>query len=105
MEKYIVALVTCPKESVEKIAKELLSKKVAACVNIVQEVQSMYWWEDKIEGSTESLLLVKTKSSLFDSLEKIVKSIHPYDLPEIIAIPIVRGHNPYLQWIDRETGG
>ncbi len=102
-EKYILVLVSCPVNTAEKLAREILAKRIAACVSITHNVKSCYWWDDKIETSAESLLLIKTRSSLFRAVESVVKRVHPYKVPEIIAIPINIGHKPYLAWIKKET--
>lgn len=96
-------MVMCPVESAEKIAQTILEKRIAACVNTTSELKSDYWWKGKKETTTEKLLIIKMKSSLFVSLEKVVRSIHPYEVPEIIALPIIRGYKPYLNWINAET--
>ncbi len=101
--EYILVMVTCPAKSAEKIAQAILVKRVAACVNITASVKSIYWWKGRMEGSTEKLLLIKTRRSLFSSLEKVVRSVHPYQVPEIIAVPLVEGFDPYLAWIGKET--
>ena len=96
-------MLMCPVDSAEKIAQTILEKRIAACVNITSELKSVYWWKGRKETTIEKLLIIKTKSSLFVSLEKLVRSVHPYEVPEIIALPIIRGHKPYLNWIDAET--
>ena len=90
-------------EEAEKISKTLVKRRLAACVNILPEVSSRYWWQDKLETATESMLLVKTKQSLLPEIVKSVKKIHSYSVPEIIALPIVAGSQAYLDWIDSET--
>ena len=101
---YIIVLVTAKDaEEAQKIAKTLLKRRQAACVNIVAEVDSHFWWEDKLESGRESLLIVKTKESLLPDIIKSVKKIHSYAVPEIIALPIVGGNEEYLDWIDREV--
>ena len=101
---YIVVLITTKDaEEAQKIAKALLKRRQAACVNIVPEVDSHFWWQDKLDSGQESLLIVKTKESLLPDIIKLVKKIHSYDVPEIIALPIVGGSEEYLDWIDREV--
>lgn len=98
---YIVVLITIPSgNQAEKLANFLLSKKLAACINIVPKVESFFWWQAKIDKAKESLLVIKTKKQLFNKLVKAVKSKHPYSVPEIIALPIVSGNKDYLDWID-----
>ena len=98
---YIVVLITIPtKPQAKKLSNFLLSKKLAACINIIPKVESFFWWQKKIDRTTESLLVIKTQKRLFNKLVKAVKSKHPYSVPEIIALPIVLGNKDYLDWID-----
>ena len=101
---YIVVLITVKDgEEAQKIANSLLKRRQAACVSIVPEVNSHFWWKDKLDSARESLLIVKTKESLLPELMKSVKKIHSYSIPEIIALPIVGGSQDYLDWIDSEV--
>ena len=98
---YIIVFVTAAnKQEAEKIAAKLISQKAAACVNIVNNLKSLFWWEGKIDSAQESLLVVKSKKSKFKAIVKLVKSLHSYEVPEIIAFPIVAGDEQYLKWID-----
>ena len=100
----IIILITVPDvKSAEKIAAMLVEKSLAACVNIITGVKSVYRWEGELNHDDELLLLVKTVRDNFDAISLAVKSIHPYDLPEIIAVPVVNGFNPYIEWIKDET--
>jgi periplasmic divalent cation tolerance protein len=104
MAGFILVLVTSPRGSVaKKISKTILSRRLAACVNIVPLVQSHYWWKKKINSATEALLLIKTRKSLFKKLSREVRRVHPYSVPEIIAFPIASGFLPYLRWLRNET--
>ena len=101
---YIVVFITAKDpEEAQKIAKTLLKRRQAVCINIVPEVDSQFWWKDKLNASKESLLIAKTKESLLPELIKSVKKSHSYSIPEIIAIPIIGGSRDYLEWIDSET--
>ncbi len=101
---YITLFVTVPDEQTGKtIARALLRERLVACANIVSNIFSMYWWEDEIQEEPECLMIMKTKIGLFKELEKKVKQLHPYDVPEIISIPIVKGHTPYLDWLSTQT--
>ena len=100
---HIVLLVTAgDSEEAHKIANALLSQKKAACVNIVPQVNSLFWWQGKLDSAQENLLIIKTKASLLDQAIKTVKEIHSYEVPEIIALPIIGGNRDYLEWIDSE---
>lgn len=105
MEEFIVVLITAPSEAVgTDIARALLERELAACVNIVPAISSLYVWEGELQRDEEVLLIVKTKSTIFeDVLVPVVRSIHPYDVPEIIALPITEGVQDYLDWIDAEV--
>lgn len=98
---YIVVLVTASsKEEANKIARGLLEEKLAACVNIVEGLESRFWWQGKIDHAQEALLIIKTQKSLFNKLAKKVQSLHSYTVPEIIALPIIGGNKAYLDWIN-----
>ncbi len=100
MRKFIAILVTCPdKKSAHKLAKILLQKKLAACVNVVAGMESFYWWQGKIERSRETLLVIKSAQKLFKPLCRCVQENHSYTVPEIIALPIVQGSSSYLRWL------
>lgn len=99
----VVLITTHDLTEAQRIAGLLLSERVAACVNIVPAVQSSFWWQGKIDSADESLLVVKTREKLLDELTEIVKKNHSYDVPEIIALPIIGGNEDYLNWIDEET--
>ena len=100
MVDYIVVFVTAPsKPEAEKIAKAILSKKVCACVNIINGVNSLFNWKGKINKAKETLLVIKTKRSAYKDLEKIIKKNHSYTVPEIIALPVILGAREYLNWI------
>lgn len=98
---YIVVLVTASsKKEAAKIAKKLIENKLAACVNIIGKVNSLFWWKGAIDTSPEALLVIKSKRSKFSAIVQAVKSAHSYEVPEIIALPIVLGEKNYLRWID-----
>jgi len=103
--EYLVVLSTCPNEEVAgSLAEALVKQNLAACVNIIAGVKSVYKWEGKLENSSEVLLLIKTRREVYCQLETTVKELHPYELPEIIAVPIDQGLPQYLGWIDQEVG-
>lgn len=96
----ILVLCTCPSQTdARTIATALVEERLAACVNRLPGIQSHYRWEGRVTQDDEFLLLIKTSADLFDRLEKMIKTLHPYEIPEIIAIPIVAGSADYLRWI------
>lgn len=100
----IVVFITCPsRREANKIKDILLEKRQVACVNILSAVSSFFWWQGKIDEAKEILLLAKTKSSMFKEIVTLVKQVHKYEVPEIIALPIIYGNKEYLEWIDKET--
>ena len=106
MLPYIVVFITVPShQDAERIANELVDSKLAACVNIIQGVRSVFMWNGKKESVDECLLLVKTKENYFSRLKDKVKQLHSYDTPEIISIQISEGNQDYLDWIDKSVPG
>ncbi len=98
---YIVIFITASnKNEAERIARALLKNKLAACVNIVGGVESFFWWQGKIDSASEALLVIKSKKQKLNKIIKLVKSMHSYEVPEIIALPIASGSRQYLKWID-----
>jgi periplasmic divalent cation tolerance protein len=103
-DKMIVILITTGTDKeAQRIADVLLKHRRAACVNIVPTVSSWFWWEGKIESDRECLLIVKTKASALEELVSLVREVHSYDVPEIIALPILGGNPDYLDWIAKEV--
>ena len=96
----IVFVTTKDKKEANKIAHGLLEAKLIACANIIDGVQSLFWWQGKIDSSKEALLVLKTKKNLFKKISVKVKSLHSYQTPEIIALPIADGSKDYLAWIN-----
>ena len=104
MVESIVVLVTSgSEEEAIKIANSLVEEGLAACVNIISPVRSIYRWEGKIWDEKEWLLIIKTQQKRFEELERKVKSLHSYSVPEIIALPVVEGFAPYLKWLEETT--
>jgi periplasmic divalent cation tolerance protein len=91
------------KESAENLAQVLVSRRLAACVQVIGPITSTYWWEGQVEQAEEWLCLLKTRTALFASVEAAVREVHPYAVPEILAIPVVAGSASYLQWITAEV--
>ena len=99
-DKIVIFITTGTETEAHKIAELVLNRRKAACVNIVPRVTSLFWWEDKLDSAQESLLIVKTKASLFPEIISLVREVHSYEVPEIIALPIIAGNEDYLKWID-----
>ena len=103
-ENHIVTLCTVPdRESGERIAQALVDEHLAACVNLVPGLSSTYRWKGKVEKAEECLLIIKTGVSRFDVLKRRIQALHPYEMPEIIALPIIHGSAEYLKWITEST--
>ena len=104
MSEPIIVLVTCgSEEEALKIANALVESRLAACVNLVAPIRSIYRWEERIWDEKEWLLIIKTQRDMFEDLEKKVKSLHSYSVPEIVSLPIVEGSSSYLNWITENT--
>jgi len=102
-EHIVVFITVADEEEARLISRVLLKKRKVACSNIIPGVSSLFWWREKIDSAHESLLVIKTKAALLDEVIQLVKEIHSYDVPEIIALPIIGGNQDYLEWIDGET--
>ncbi len=104
MSDEVVVFVTCPAVASQDIAEQLVLSSLAACVNIVPAIKSVYKWQEKltIDGE-ESLLIIKSNLARWADLESKIREIHSYDVPEIICVPIVEGHTPYLNWLNQSV--
>ena len=103
MNDFIVVFVTAGSaEEGERIAAALVEERLAACVNRLSGVRSVYRWEGKVERADEELLVIKSRRALFDRVKKRVAELHSYSVPEIIALPLVDGSDSYLRWLDEE---
>ena len=99
-DRIFVLIAAGSEKEARKIAKLLVKERNAACVNIVPGVDSLFRWKGKIDSARESMLLVKTRASLFPEIIRLVKEIHSYEVPEIIALPIIGSSEEYLKWLD-----
>lgn len=102
--RVVIFITTANKKEAKIIASALVGKGLAACVNIVDRIESVFLWEGKIDKQKECLLVVKSRKGLMPKLIKLVKSLHSYSVPEIIALPIIAGSKDYLNWINESTG-
>ena len=104
MTDAIVVLCTCPDQtSADLLCEQLLNQRLAACINQLPGVTSVYRWQGKVERATEIQLIIKSRQPLFAELERCILAHHPYQVPEILALPTSQGHQPYLDWIKQET--
>ncbi|MEA3297147.1 MAG: divalent-cation tolerance protein CutA [candidate division Zixibacteria bacterium] len=102
-EEVRIVFVSIPRDEAKPFARALVEERLAACVNIVPKMESFYRWEGKVLSDSEALLMVKTTRDRFDALRQYVEENHPYDLPEIVALPVSEGLPDYLDWIEEET--
>ena len=102
-EKILVMITTGSEEEAARIAEGLLKERLIACANLLGGIRSLYRWQGKVCDDREILMLCKTERRLFARLSEMVKSIHSYEVPEIIALPLVEGWPPYLEWVEQET--
>ena len=100
----LVVMVTAPnQEEAARIAEQVVLARQAACASVIPAIDSIYWWEGKLVKERETMVLMKTTAEKFLSLQDMIKEIHPYDIPEIIALPVKQGFTQYLEWVRRET--
>jgi periplasmic divalent cation tolerance protein len=105
VSEIIVVLCAVPMDfDAESLATDLVERSLAACAQVVPGVTSIYRWEGVVERSSERLLLIKTRRSMFGSVEAAIRTRHPYDVPEIVALPVSEGYEPYLAWVNATTG-
>ncbi len=104
MAEILLVLTNCPDEEVAgRIARALVDHRLAACVNQLAPVDSVYRWRGAVEEASEIPLLIKCTRSRYPAVEETIRQLHPYTVPEIIAVPVVAGFAPYLRWVDEET--
>ena len=101
----VVILITASMdEEAQEIANRLLTQRKAACVNIIPKVRSLFWWKGELDSADEAVLIVKTKASLVDEIVSLVREFHSYEVPEVIALPLIGGNPDYLNWMSDELG-
>ncbi|MGQ9569889.1 MAG: divalent-cation tolerance protein CutA [Thermodesulfovibrionales bacterium] len=103
MDEIVVFITASSEDEAVRVAKALVEAKLAACVNILRDIRSIYTWQGKLEDENEALMIVKTKKLLFNTLKEEVKKLHSYTVPEIIALPIIEGSEDYLKWLREVT--
>ena len=91
------------REAAQKIAEAIVSKRLAACVQVSGPITSTYWWQGKIEQAEEWFCTAKTRKELYNELEQAIREVHSYDVPEILAVDVVVGNAGYLDWVEQET--
>jgi periplasmic divalent cation tolerance protein len=104
MDDAVIVLTNLPdRESASRLAHDLVAQRLAACVNVLSECDSVYRWKGRVENTREVPVLIKTRAARYAEVETAIRRLHPYELPEIVAVPIVRGFDDYLQWVADET--
>lgn len=104
MDEVVIVLTSLPdRAAAVKLAQELVARRLAACVNVLAECTSVYRWKGTIESAAEVPVLIKTRAECYDDLEAAIRELHPHELPEIVAVPVQRGLEDYLQWVAAET--
>lgn len=99
----VVLITTKDSDEADKIAVTLTQEKLIACANIIKGIQSVFWWEGKVNYSDETLMIIKTQNHLFNKIVEKVKSLHSYSVPEVIALPVIDGNPDYLKWINESV--
>lgn len=104
MKDALLVYITAPDgATARELGKTLVRERLAACANILGGVESLYWWRGEIQEDVESVCILKTSADNYEALEKRARELHPYEVPCIVALPLVRGHAPFLRWITEET--
>lgn len=103
-EDYIQVLTaTASRDDAQRIATALVELRLAACVQVIGPIASTYWWQGRVEQTEEWLCLIKSRRALYDELEQAIRARHPYETPEIMAMPVIAGSPPYLHWLSQEV--
>jgi periplasmic divalent cation tolerance protein len=103
MDVIQIITTTASADDARRIAGALVERRLAACVQIVGPIESVYRWQGQVETATEFQCWIKSRSELYESVEQLVRELHPYDVPEILAVPVAAGSSAYLEWLRRET--
>ena len=102
--KHVAVLVTAPDlKTARKLSKAALRGRLIACANLIRNIESHYWWQGRIETGTEVLMVLKTTAARLSALEKLIVTIHPYDTPEFVVLPLTGGHARYLRWLEESV--
>ncbi|MEW6741145.1 MAG: divalent-cation tolerance protein CutA [Planctomycetota bacterium] len=104
LDARVVLVTATSADEARRIAEHVVEERLAACVNVLEGLTSIYRWEGRVVSESECLLVIKTRAALFDRLEARIRQLHSYTTPEIVALPIVQGFAPYLRWIEESTG-
>jgi periplasmic divalent cation tolerance protein len=103
LQEYVQIITTTEtKEDAEKIANVLVRKRLAACVQVIGPITSVYWWKEEIERTTEWLCVIKTRKDLYEEIEVVIRRNHSYETPEILVVPVLEGSKSYFSWLDKE---
>ncbi len=102
-KSFLTVLITAPADRAPDLARALVQERLAACANIIPAVRSIYTWKGALCDEAESLLVLKTRASLFEALRERAVQLHPYEVPEVIGLPVAQGHPPYLDWVAGST--
>jgi periplasmic divalent cation tolerance protein len=97
-----VVTTTKTKSDAQAIARAVVEKRLAACVQVIGPITSTYWWQGEIETAEEWMCVIKSRRDLYERLEEAIREVHPYDVPEILAVPVIAGSKSYLEWLDNE---
>ena len=103
MSEILVYMTAPDVETARRIGRTLVDRRLAACVNILPAIESLYWWDGSVQSEVETAFLAKTRADLYDSLQACVLEMHPYEIPCIVALNLDRGHVPFLRWIGEQT--
>jgi len=103
MSAVFIYMTAKDKDEARTIGRVLVEERLAACINVLEPMNSMYWWEGEVQDDQEAVLIAKTKESLVDALVERVKALHSYDCPCVVALPIANGNPAFLEWVEKET--